>query len=359
MVRFGEMSMQAPLTHFLSAVEIQRERLMPAGGRIIARRGQRVSPVDVIAESTLRPEHIVLDIARGLGINPKDADHYIQRRAGDEVGEGDVIAGPVGIGRRVVRTPSSGTVVLAGGGQVLLEVEGELSELKAGYPGVIADFIGDRGVVIESVGSLVQGVWGNGKINFGLLNPLSHSPDDTVTPDMMDVSLRGSVVMASHCEEGRVITAGEDLPIRGMILSSMDSSLVPVALSVSYPIVVVEGFGKLPMNQDAFNILISGTRREAAVIAEPWDQIKNTRPEVVIALPDGVSPVKLIDTVPFTISQTVRVVSPPYKSMVGTLMTLPAGVSVLPSGIRTQTAGVRLANGDIVQVPLANLEVIV
>ncbi len=46
------------------------------------------------------------------------------------MGEGDVIAGPVGIGRRVVRTPKSGTVVVAGGGQVLLELEGIFSELK-------------------------------------------------------------------------------------------------------------------------------------------------------------------------------------------------------------------------------------
>jgi hypothetical protein len=352
------MSIQAPVTHFLPAATFQRERLMPAGGRIIARRGQNVNPVDVVAESIIRPEHILLDIARGLGIDPKNADHYIQRRAGDEVGEGDVLAGPVGIGRRVVRSPHSGTVVAAGEGQVLLELEGELTELKAGYPGLIADIIGDRGVVIDSVGSLIQGVWGNGKINYGLLNLLSHTVDETVTPDMMDVSLRGSVVMASYCEDERVITTAEDLPIRGMILSSMAAELVPAALSVSYPIVLVEGFGKLPMNQDAFNILVSGSRREACLIAEPWDQIKSTRPEIVIALPEGVRPVPSNDSIAFTVNQTVRVISPPYKSLVGTLTTLQTGLSVLPSGIRTQTAGVRLANGDIVQVPLSNLEVI-
>jgi hypothetical protein len=352
------MSIQAPVSHFLPAAVIQRERLMAAGGRIIARRGQHVNPIDPVAESTVRPEHILLDVAKGLGIAPKDADHYIQRRAGDEVGEGDVIAGPVGISRRVVRSPHSGKVVVAGEGQVMLELEGELTELKAGYPGVIADIIGDRGVVIESIGSLIQGVWGNGKINFGLLNLLSHAVDETVTADMMDVSLRGSVVMASYCEDEKVLTAGDDLPLRGMILSSMAAKLVPVALNVSYPIVLVEGFGKLPMNQDAYNILVSGSRREASLIAEPWDQIKNTRPEIIISLPEGVHAAAATDSMTFTVNQTVRVISPPYKSLVGTLTTLQAGLSVLPSGIRSQTAGVRLANGDIVQVPLSNLEVI-
>src|SRR5512139_1353436 len=136
------MSMRAPITHILPVATIRRERLMPAGGRIVARRGQQVRPLDVVAESVVRPEHLLLDIALGLGLSPKEADHYIQRRAGDEVGEGDVIAGPVGIGRRVVRAPRAGVVVLAGGGQVLMELEGEFSELKAGYFGTISEIIG-------------------------------------------------------------------------------------------------------------------------------------------------------------------------------------------------------------------------
>src|SRR5512139_2372347 len=128
--------MNAPITHFLPAATFQRQRLLPSGGRIIARRGQVVRPLDVVAEAMIRPEHLLLDIGRGLGLEPKEADHYIQHRAGDQVGEGDVIAGPVGIGRRVVRTPRSGTVVVAGEGQVLLELEGVFTELKAGYTGV-------------------------------------------------------------------------------------------------------------------------------------------------------------------------------------------------------------------------------
>jgi hypothetical protein len=350
--------MQAPITHFIPAAVIRRERVMPAGGRIIARRGQQVNPIDVVAESIFRPEHLLLDIGRGLGLSPKETDHYIQRRAGDEVGEGDVIAGPVGIGRRVVRTPKAGTVVVSGGGQILLELEGQFSELKAGYSGVVADIIADRGVVIESVGSLIQGVWGNGKINFGLLNLLSRTADETVSPGMMEISLRGSVVMGSYCEDEKVLISGEDMPIRGMILASMDSALVPLALKVSYPIVLIEGFGKLPMNQDAFNLLVSGAMREVSVNAEPWSRIGNARPELVIALPEGVHPVALTDSAPFAIGQTVRVVSPPYKSLVGTLTTLQPGMSVLQNGLRAQTAGVRLLNGDLVQIPLANLEIL-
>lgn len=350
--------MQTAITHILPSAAIRRERLMTTGGRIIARRGQQVNPIDVVAEAMVRPEHLLLDIGRGLGLEPSEADHYIQRRAGDEVGEGDVIAGPVGLARRVVRAPRSGTVVIAGGGQVLLELEGVFAELKAGYAGVVSDIIGDRGVAIDVVGSLIQGVWGNGKINYGLLNILSRKPDEVVTPAMMDVSLRGSVVMGCYCEDEKVLSSAEELPVRGMILASMDSSLVPVAMRVSFPLILVEGFGNLPMNQDAYNILISSTRRDATVNAEPWDRIANTRPEVVIAMPEGALPLITTDSAEFEVGQTVRVVSLPYKNMFGTLTNILPGLSVLPSGLRAQAAGVRLLSGDTVQVPLANLEII-
>lgn len=350
--------MQAAITHILPAVTVRRERLMPTRGRIIARRGQKVSPLDVVAEAVLRPEHLLLDIGRGLGLSAEDAEHYIQRRAGDEVDEGDVIAGPVGIGRRVVRAPSPGRIILAGNGQVLMELEGEFSELKAGYSGVVTEILGDRGVVIEVFGSLIQGVWGNGRINYGLLNIISHAADETVTPDMMEVSLRGAVILGGYCEDEKVLLSAAELPIRGMILASMDSGLVDTALNVEYPIVLVEGFGRLPMNQGAFSILADSALREVALNAEPWDRIGDSRPEIMVSAVERSSGQVVPDGAAFGVGQTVRVVSSSHKGKVGRLISLPMGLTVLPSGLRAQSAQVRLSDDDTIQVPLANLEVI-
>ena len=350
--------MHAPVAHIMPIATIRRERSLAAGGRIIARRGQMVRPLDVVAEARIRPEHLLLDIGRGLGLEPKEADHYIQRRAGDEVGEGDVIAGPVGIGRRVVRAPKSGTVVVAGEGQVLLELEGEFSQLKAGYTGVVADIIEQQGVVIEAAGSLIQGVWGNGKINFGVLNILLHAPDEPITADKIAAGFRDSVIAAGYCGDEKVLRSAEKLPVRGMILASMDSALVPVALGMDYPILLVEGFGNLPMNQDAYKIFSASAMQEAAVNAEPWDRIRNMRPEVVITTPGGSNPEAPTEIASFAIGQTVRVISPPYKSKIGTLTSLAQGFSLLPSGLRAQTAQVRISDEESIKIPLSNLEII-
>ena len=350
--------MHAPIAHILALTIIRRERLLNTGGRIIARRGQVVRPLDVVAEAKIRPEHLLLDIGRGLGLEPKEADLHIQRRAGDEVGEGDVIAGPVGIGRRVVRAPRPGVVVVAGVGQVLLELEGEFSELKAGYAGVVTDIVEERGVVIEAAGALVQGVWGNGKIGLGGLKILLGTAEELARLDKIEAGWGDTVVVAGYCEDENVLRSAEQLPVKGMILAGMDSSLVRVALAVDYPILLVEGFGNLPMNQEAFKIFNASATQEATVNAEPWDRIANRRPEVVITIPEGSNLEAPTELAYFAIGQTVRVTSPPYKSKTGTLTNLARGFTLLPSGLRAQIAEVRFLSGESVKIPLSNLEII-
>jgi hypothetical protein len=78
----------------------------------------------------------------------------------------------------------------------------------------------------------------------------------------------------------------------------------------------------------------------------------------VVSVPEGAYPEVPTELAAFAIGQTVRVVSPPYKSMIGKLTNLPQSVSLLPSGLLAKIAEVRLSSDNTVQVPLANLEII-
>jgi hypothetical protein len=317
-----------------------------------------VNSNDVVAEANLTPEHLLLDISRGLGVSAGEADRYLQYKMGDEVSADDVLAGPVGIGRRVVRAPEAGKVVIAGDGQVLLEVESKLFELRAGIPGVAVELLPDRGVVIETTGALVQGVWGNGRTDFGLLNVRMESPEDILTNDSLDVSLRGSIVMGGYCDQEEVITSVSGMPLRGLILGSMASSLVPIAARVRFPIIVLEGFGHIPMNLNAFNLLSTSERREVSLNAEFWNQYEKTRPEVVIPLPVESYPALPTESDSFGAGQQVRIIRAPYKSMIGSILSLHQGYSLMPSGVRARAAEIQFENGEKAVLPLANLELI-
>jgi hypothetical protein len=350
--------MLAPVTHILPLTTIRRTRVLPAPGRVVVRKGQKVAATDVVAEARLTPEHVLLDLSRGLGLSEEQADRHIQVKAGDQVAQGDVVAGPVGMARRVVRAPRNARVVLAGGGQMLLEIDTPPFELRAGLPGLVAELVGERGVEIEATGALVQGVWGNGRLDAGLMYVLARTADETFSANRLDVSHRGSVILAGHVAEAEVFKAAADLPLRGMILGSMAPGLIGVAGRVRFPIVVIEGFGRLAMNTAAFRLLATNERREVALNAEAWDRFGGARPEVVIPLPAGGEQTPLRDVERFSPGQQVHVVRAPHLGQIGVVVEVVAGLSVMPDGVRAAAAQVRLENGETLLLPLANLEVL-
>lgn len=350
--------MLAPVTHILPVTLIRRERLLPAPGKVLVRKGQTVAATDTIAEADLPAKHMLLDLVRGLGLPAAKADQQVKVPAGTPVSEGDLIAGPVGFPRRSVRAPKDGKVLLAGNGQVLLELKSSPFELKAGVPGEVVDLLPERGAVIQTSGALVQGVWGNGRVDFGLMYVLAKEPDHRLTADQLEVSLRGAVVLAGYCGDAATLKAAEELPIRALILSGMDTTLVPAALRLKIPLLLLDGFGPRPMNSSAFNLLTTNEQREAAVCAEKWDRYAGTRPELVIPLPAS-GPLQMPpETQEFTNGQKVRVLRAPHAGQIGTLEFVLPGKQTLPSGIRARAAQVRLENNEKALLPLANLEVL-
>jgi hypothetical protein len=205
--------MLAPVVHVLPMTRIRRHRLLPITGRVLVRKSQEVSAVDVIGEANQNPKHVLLDIARGLGVGISEVDQHLQRETGNVVAEGDVLAGPVGWGKRVVRAPCSGRIILTGRGKLLLEEESSPQQVLAGLPGEVVSLIPGRGAVVETIGALVQGVWGNGEINFGLLRVLIKKVEDILSIEQLDIDLRGSVVFGGYCGDEQVLRAAADLPL--------------------------------------------------------------------------------------------------------------------------------------------------
>lgn len=349
--------MLAPVYHVLPISNIRRQRLLPAPGKVVVRQGQRLNATDTVAEAMLSPEYLLLDVTHGLRVRPEKADALIQVKEGAQIAEGDVIAGPVGLVRRVMRAPKPGRVVLAGSGQVLIEVKSKPFELKAGFPGMVTDLIPDRGVILETTGALIQGVWGNGRIDYGLMSVLVEEAGHVLLPDQLDVAQRGAVVVAGHCANADALKAAADLPLKGLILASMDTGLQATAAKLPIPVLVLEGFGVRPMNSATFKLLTTTGRREVAVNAEPWDSHAGTRPEAVIPLPASGSPALPRETDFFAPGQQVRSVRSPQAGKIGTIMSLP-GMRPFPSGVRAQAAEVRLETGETLLLPLANLEVL-
>lgn len=350
--------MLAPMLHVLPLTTIVRERVLPVAGKVNARVNQRVNPTDVIAEANFAREHVLLDVARTFGVSAIAADKMIRVKEGDRLTEGALVAEKSGFFARTIKAPRAGRIMVSGGGQVLMEVGDARIELRAGLPGMVTQVIAERGVVIRTAGALVQGVWGNGRIDNGLMVRLVEKPDDVLSADQLDVSLRGSVILGGHVRDADTLRVAGELPVRGLVISSLLSSLIVPAYQMRYPILVLDGFGAMPMNSAAFKLLTTNDKREATVNAEHFDRYSGNRPEVIIPLPISTEPDEPNSYETFAVGQTVRMRRPPHAGMIGAISNVRPGLSTLPSGLRARAADVKLENGETVLVPLVNIEVV-
>ena len=350
--------MLAPVLHVLPLTTIIRRRVLPMSGKVNMHVNQRVNPTDVVAEATFAREHVLLDVARTFGIPASDADKLIRVNEGEMLKQGAIVAEKPGLVPHTIKAPRAGRVMVAGSGQILMEVGNGRIDLRAGLPGMVTQIIPDKGVVIRTAGALVQGVWGNGRIDNGLMVSLIEKPDDVLAAGRLDVSLRGSVILAGHVQDLETLKAAAELPVRGLILSSLPSSLIHSAYQMRYPILMTEGFGRQSMNSAAFKLLTTNNKREATVNAEHFDRYTGARPEVIIPLPISSEPDEPNQYEMFVLGRQVRMRRPPHAGMLGTITELPAGLSRLPSGLQAAAAEIKLENGESVLAPLVNLEVV-
>ena len=350
--------MIAPTTHILALTTLVRTRMLPSNGRIIVRSGQKVTPTDVVGEAVVGRKYVIVDFAVGLNLPPKKAATFLKVKKDEQVSLKQVLAESTSMFPRVVAAPAEGRVVAIGGGKLVLETGGSTFELTAGIPGVVSDVIPDRGVVIRATGAIVQGLYGNGRLETGVMVSMLEKPDDVFNSSNLDVNLRGSIILAGHVNNPAVIKGAGELLLRGMILSSISPSVLSAVAQAPFPILVIEGFGQRPMNSVAFKLLTTNVKREVTLNAEFYDRQRGTRPEIFIPLPVTQEPPEPRDTETFAPGQTVRLCYLARPSVIGTVIQLRPGLSTLPSGLNAPAAEIRLETGEQVLVPLTNLEVL-
>lgn len=349
--------MYAPVVHYLRNTNIRRERMLPRPGRVLVSSGQRVSTSDVIAESPNPSGHFFLDIRKILGVSPFEAEELIQRKVGERLAKGDILAETGGAFSKVVRAPEDCIVQEIESGVMMMESPGEPMQILAGLPGFVREITPELGAVIESGGSLVQGVWGNQKTNSGTLMILCDSPDQELTVRQLEASAKETVVVAGYCSNGEPLRLAADMELHGLILSGLNPELLDLVDNLNFPIMLIEGFGKQPMNSAAYAIFHECERKNASIHARRWDQTTGERPEVLIPFQNqSLQPPEIDEFAP---GQNVHIKLPPLNGEVGTILEQNVGLTNFPNGLRLPAAVLRLQNGDQVTVPLANLELII
>ncbi len=345
--------------HALELTTIRRERVLPeeAIGSVEIEAGRRVNIRDVVARGTVPSRYVIVEAAEFFGLkNPDDLQELMQVEIGSAVDDQDLLAER---SRRRLHSRVRGIVAYIGEGRIIIQETPELIDLEAGVDGQVIEVKPGRGVVIETVGALVQGMWGN---NRRALGPLQVEPEDgleTIFGDQLDIKFQGAIVVTRRPLKPLGLQVMEEQGLRGVIAPSMDTDLIEHAVNTSGAIMLTEGFGAVRMSGALGNIFAALAGRQAMLDAFMPNRSESRRPEIIMN-PTGrtaVRPPQPDVDVALRVGMTVRLTRLPHAGQVGQIVNLPKSPVLLDNGLRVMCAQVALSGGDKVLVPLANLEI--
>ncbi len=347
-------------TMVLPMTTIRRERLLPpdAFGEVLVNELQRVDAYTVVARGVIPARYLLLDLMTPFGLSdPAQVLDYIQVEPGAVVEAGQVLAadrtkkrGPV------LRAPAGGLVSQLIDGRLVLETDLTTHEIRAGFTGTVTSVRPGRGVLLETTGALIQGVWGNGQSVFGLLKSEPMGGLTALESGEFVTEWRGAIVVTAgpltRDALRRAVTAG----LGGLIGPSMHAHLREFALGLKIPIMLTEGFGAERMSAPTHGLLMDCAGKQAALEARVPQRWQGDRPEVIVPQVGERHTAPPARDEPLRLGGDVRITRSPYLGMVGKIKSLPTSPQAIENGLRLLVAEVQLPTGRTVKIPLANLE---
>lgn len=353
---------------------IQKTRRLPLKGDVVVQVGDAVQPDTVVARTNIPGILRTVRAAEKLGVDPDELPPTLLTTEGSTVTAGQVLARSssfFGLFKSEVTAPVGGVVEIISPvtGHVSIREKPNPIEVSAYVRGRVGEVLPSEGVVIETRGALVQGIFGVGGERQGPIRMVAASPDAELTEADLQPDMAGQVVVGGANISGAALRKAGELGILGIVAGAVvDQDLVNylgydigVAITghetIPLTLILTEGFGTIPMAERTFRLLKSLEGRMASINGATQIRAGVIRPEVIV--PGEVDESALDgDLNDLEIGVPIRIIREPYFGKLATVAALPPELTVIPTGAHVRVLEATLANGERVTVPRANVEII-
>ncbi len=355
---------------------VRKQRRLPLKGRVMVNAGDTVKANDVVARTDIPGIIQTVRVAEILGIEPQEAIAILQVKEGDQVTTGQVFAETksfFGLFKNECKTPFTGTVELISHatGHVGVRLPSKPIEVTAYINGTVAELMEEEGVIVETYGALVQGIFGVGGERMGPLAMGVASPDAILDESCLKDEHAGTVVIGGAGVTIGALRKAAGLGVLGIVVGAVvDTDLVEylghdigVAITghedITTTLILTEGFGSIAMAARTFELLRSLEGRDVSINGATQIRAGVIRPEIIAPLdakPDRLEEAaggQMLD-----IGTNIRVIREPYFGQLGTVTKLPPELVEVESGAVVRILEAKLNDGDTVVVPRANVEII-
>ena len=255
-------------------------------------------------------------------------------------------------------SPIDGVFYEINNGRIIIQRRTDWLELRAMVPGNVVNYIADRGVVIETKGCLIQGVWGSGKESFGKLKIATRTGDTALSTGQIMQAEAGQILVAGRVERLDVLEKAIEAEIYGVIAGSMSAELCQLSDQFPFPIILTDGVGSFGMSPAVFAQLQDLEGKDASIFGI-YEPAIGERPEIIIPQeadkPSGnATPLYK----PLAVGETVRILRDPYIGQIGEVVKVYKHSKTTAINIKSHGADVKLADESVVFIPGNNLEIL-
>jgi len=355
---------------------LQRRRQLPLKGDVAVAKGDTVTRDQVVARTNLPGNVTTLNLVNTLSCSPTELENYMLKKEGDPIEKGEAIAETkpfIKFFKTTVEAPITGTLesISKVTGQVILREPPRPVEVQGFIDGTIVEVIPEEGVVIETTGAFVQGIFGVGGETWGTLHVISKSPSEALTPDQIDASCSGKIIVGGNLLTLEVINKAREVGAAGIIGGGIrDADLrnllgydLGVAITgsedIGLTVIVTEGFGTIDMAHKTFDILSENNGKETSISGATQIRAGVQRPEIIIPTSDATAQTaEQTNQLGLTEGALLRVIRVPYFGKVGKVAALPPELQTVESETHVRILEVEFEDGSRAIVPRANIELI-
>jgi hypothetical protein len=342
---------------------------------VLVKSGEAVEPQTIVARAALPGIMQSVKVAGQLGIDPDELEGALKVKVGDQVTKEQVLAETkafFGFFKSEAKSPVTGTVetISTASGSVGIRQAATPIDLTAYIAGKVASVIEEEGVVVETEGALVQGIFGVGGERVGTIHVVSKSSSEILEAGMVTPEFAGKIVVAGGGVTGDALRKASSVGVTGIIAGGIiDKDLIAflgydigVAITghenINITVLVTEGFGMIPMAQRTFDLLASLQGQTGSINGATQIRAGVIRPEVIV--PHAVTAMKAggAESFELSIGASIRVIREPYFGVLGEVTKLPPELTPIDSGAVVRVLEARLADGRTVTVPRANVEIV-
>lgn len=357
---------------------LRKERRLPLKGQVMVDKvGQEVKAEDIVARTELPGNVLPLNLAGKLGCQASDVKSNLRVEIGAKIEKHQLIAetkGLFGLFKSSVRSPIDGSIESVSDitGQAILRNPPHPVESKAYIGGKIVEIIPEEGVVIETVCTFIQGIFGVAGETRGEILPVVEKPDQVLSADLITEECKDKVIIGGSLCTAEAIKKAEEVGAKAVVVGGIDDEDlknyigydIGVAITgnekVGVTLVVTEGFGKIPMANKSFRLLCEKKGYMASVNGATQIRAGVMRPEVIISLSkeEQKNVEDKAESGFMEIGTPLRIIREPNFGMLGEVLELPEELQKIESEAKVRVVKVKLNNGKEILLPRANVELI-